>query len=870
MGFDAGAIIGHVVMDNSQYTKGAGQVMGSNKAMMSSGKALGMGFAAIGVAAAAGIGIAAAKANEFNKEFANVTTLVDSATVNTAKMRDELLRLDSRLGSAKDLTNGLYQALSASVAPAKAVEFVGESAKFAKAALIDANTSVDVLTTVLNAYGMEAENAGHVSDVLFETIKRGKVTGEELAGSLGDVIPVASQLNVPIEEVGAAIAAMTKRGVSAGKATTQLNAIMAAFIKPSSDMKTAMAEANIESVESLFATRGLAGALEFLQEATGGSMEEMGKLVPNQRAIRGALTLSGDAMEELVAITEQMTKASGTTNDAFDKQEITFETLSNTINKIAIRVGDVFLPMIYELVDGINTFVNSEDGFNKIGQALTYVGAGFELVKIVGGELFQQVKDIFSTAIETLKETFGDLQKELGGNISAFDIFAGALKLSVAFVKINIKGISAFILSLKDLVVAIIKTGKTASSFFDFIRGKTTWDEVKKNADSAANAFVNFNQGVFDNTKDLVETVINEFSNIPDETEKLAGKMSDAWEKANNKMLATTTNTMNDIKDQIDETDPTVENVTMTMKERWAEVWKGAMEKAQGFSSKFKPVMDKIADTFSSVMSEAQYVFDGISGLVTGFMENELALIEQHNEQKLEKMQNQKESELETKQEETESKLENLKLQYENELISKEEYELRKNEIEQLSKEQLSLIEKTHDDKIAAQKAQARKKENEQKKKMFIADKAFKIAQVWMDYATAVMGFWAAYGGIPFAGPIIAGIMTGVATGIAIAQTVLIAQQQFIPAMAAGGIVGQGVPSGSSMILQNEKGGELAIHPNGTMIVPNDISRSIASSAGKTNKINNNFNIGSVRNESDVNKLANKVSMILGRQLRTA
>ncbi|KKL12497.1 hypothetical protein LCGC14_2535180, partial [marine sediment metagenome] len=179
---------------------------------------------------------AAKAAIEFGKQFANVATLINTQTpvgVRQLKiLKQQIFELRPELGSATDLTRGLYQALSAGVAPAQAVRLVGEAALFAKAALTDTLTAVDVMTTVMNAYGLSADKAASVSSVLFKTIELGKITGEELSSSLGRVISAAAQLNIDLPELNAGIATMTKSGISAAEAMTTMVAILRTFTTP--------------------------------------------------------------------------------------------------------------------------------------------------------------------------------------------------------------------------------------------------------------------------------------------------------------------------------------------------------------------------------------------------------------------------------------------------------------------------------------------------------------------------------------------------------------------------------------------------------------------------------------------------------------
>ena len=85
----------------------------------------------------------------------------------------------------------------------------------------------------MNAYGASNVSAEKAVDVLLSTVREGKLAPEELASSLGLVIPIASEMGVSIEEVGAGIASLTRVGNSASQSVTQLRGIMLAILSPS-------------------------------------------------------------------------------------------------------------------------------------------------------------------------------------------------------------------------------------------------------------------------------------------------------------------------------------------------------------------------------------------------------------------------------------------------------------------------------------------------------------------------------------------------------------------------------------------------------------------------------------------------------------
>jgi TP901 family phage tail tape measure protein len=284
----------------------------------------------------------------FEREFANVTTLLSDGSEVTSGMRQEMLEMAGSLGSATELTEGLYNALSAGIEPAKAVEFIGTSAKFSKAALAGMYQSVDVLTTILNAYGLEASEVTDVSDVLFQVIKDGKITGEQLAGSLGKVIPTAAAMGVNIREVGAAVAIMTQSGIGADEAMTALNQTLISALNPTKDSAEMAKKLGIDlSRAGIEGAGGLQKWLAQLKDKIGDNTEAMGVLFPNVRALKSALALAGEQSAKYAQEMEILKNVTGVTDEAFKKQQATLSAVWEAIkNKLSAVMIDTLLPAL--------------------------------------------------------------------------------------------------------------------------------------------------------------------------------------------------------------------------------------------------------------------------------------------------------------------------------------------------------------------------------------------------------------------------------------------------------------------------------------------------------------------------------------------
>lgn len=530
--FSAGAIIGQAILDSSKWIAGEKKINSSNKIISKSVDLIKGAFTAVGTA----LGASIYKANEWQKSFSNVSTLVDSSTVDLQGMSLELFKLDNRLGSTTDLTDGLYQALSASVEPAKAVGFVAESAKFAKAALTDTNTAVDVITTGLNAYGMEADKATEISDQLFSVIKLGKTTGAELASVIGSSIPLAANMGISFDELGASVAIMTRQGISAAESTTRFNAVINSFLKPSETLGKNIKALGYESGEAMIKQLGFKGALDKVIEASGGSKTEIAAMFKNVRALQGAVALTGEGAKDFSEVLDQITNSTGATQEAFEKQELTMETFKNTTGELSIIVGNIAKAFSDKLAVGAteaaNSMINfllSSQGAKVVSDIIATASAAFETLKLI---LEPIVKSIFKEANKIWKTATTQLDKLTGGagdGAGAFKALAFASQFVTAGIKIVSTVIQGGIKSLSELIQAITASTKTVGSFFEFLAGKTSWDEVKNNASAAGKAFEILGKGIFNNTIDVFKVAMDEVKKFEDATDNATANIAVTW-----------------------------------------------------------------------------------------------------------------------------------------------------------------------------------------------------------------------------------------------------------------------------------------------------------------------------------------------------
>ena len=291
-----------------------------------SGKSL--GSALVGsltkVVAAAGIGKMLQSAftggTAFESAMAKVGTIADTAKVPLESLSSQVLQVsgDMHIG-ANEIAEAAYQAISAGQDTGNAVAFAGHASMLATAGFTSSASAVDILTTALNAYGKGADEAGHVSDVLLTTQNLGKTSVDELAGSMGRVIPLAAAYNVSLENLSSGLAIMTANGIATAEASTYTKSMLNELGDTGSSVGKILKQQTGKSFAELNADgKSLGDVLQVLYDSVGGNATKFAGLWSSVEAGTGALSLASSGADKFNGVLQQMQADSGATQTAYD------------------------------------------------------------------------------------------------------------------------------------------------------------------------------------------------------------------------------------------------------------------------------------------------------------------------------------------------------------------------------------------------------------------------------------------------------------------------------------------------------------------------------------------------------------------------
>lgn len=289
-----------------------------------------------------------------------VSTIADTNAVSLDTLANGVMDMSLDTGQAVgDLSEALYSALSASVDTANSVQFTATATKLATGGFTSSATSVDVLTTALNAYGLEADKAGSISDMLITTQNLGKTTVDELAASVGKVIPLASAYGVEMDNLSAAYAELTKGGIATAEAGTYLKGMLRELGDSGSTVsKTLIEETGYSFAQLMQQGYSLGDVLDVLGETVGGDAGAFNELWSSAEAGLGALSLYNAGATQFNTTLDAMQNSLGATEAAYATMTNTTthskEEMQNAAANLQIVIGQNLNPAIERLY-GIGT-----------------------------------------------------------------------------------------------------------------------------------------------------------------------------------------------------------------------------------------------------------------------------------------------------------------------------------------------------------------------------------------------------------------------------------------------------------------------------------------------------------------------------------
>lgn len=341
-------------------------VIGKMSAAIATGAAA--GGAALAAFAVKGVNAA----GDLEQSIANISTI--KPDIDTSAVFASLNEMQTRVPqTATQLGDSLYNIFSSvSVSQKEALQLVEEFSRSAVGAGTSAETFGTAALGVMNAYGLAVSDAQHISDVFFNTVNLGVVSGQELASSLGPVTQSAKAAGVSLDELGGFIAGITKEGGPASQNINNLNNFLQKITT-----KDAQKELNALGVATADATGAFRPTVDVLADLKLklGDMTEAARtnalqaIFPDAQARIGAQTLISQLDFVKQAIDTNINSA-GSATAAYEKMSQTFNSqvalAKNAFTALATTVGSALLPVLTDVIkNGLIPGIDSVRDFTE-------------------------------------------------------------------------------------------------------------------------------------------------------------------------------------------------------------------------------------------------------------------------------------------------------------------------------------------------------------------------------------------------------------------------------------------------------------------------------------------------------------------------
>lgn len=354
---------------------------------------------------AAGVG-AVTLASQFDAAMRNITSISQEMADNFTEVSARTLQLGSDIrGGPMSAAEALYTVVSSGITDIETAFAITEAgARTAQAGLADVMVTTQALTSVMLAYGAEADEAERYSDILTRTVQVGVGTMEEFTGALSRVVPTANLLDISFEDIGASLAFLTQRGIDASEASTALTGALKKILNPTEEMAAAFQSLGVSTGSELIEQfGGLEGAMRALIGTVmeGGEVDETAlfAMFDEVRAFKAAASFANDMEAFSDAFSTFHAEVDGATERALQQQMMSFaaqfDLMKASAAGFAITVGDALLPILTPMVQAIDSLF---DAARQLPPEIIAMGVAFAGVLAAAGPLLWVLGSILTPA----------------------------------------------------------------------------------------------------------------------------------------------------------------------------------------------------------------------------------------------------------------------------------------------------------------------------------------------------------------------------------------------------------------------------------------------------------------------------------------
>lgn len=338
--------------------------------------------------------IEAAKGYEFNiQKIVGLTGVGQQAADEWSKA---ILKLGPDVAKGpQELADAMYFISSAAFRGKAGMDVLTLSAKAASAGLGETKDISMFLTSALNAYAGTGLDAAKATDILIAAVRESKVEATSFTSSIGQIIPIAAELGVSLDQVAGGMSVITLTGSTASQAATYLKGVFNSLLKSSAHGEKALVSmgSSYSELRNILRNQGLIALLQKVRDLSVDYGETLASEVfPNIRALTAYLSIAGKNFEYNKTAMDRVANSTGSLDKAWnavaDTIQIKWNKATSQIQVSLISLGQILASRIIPILEG---FAHTLSGFTKwfgsLGEGWKKFISGFALLLTVIGPL---------------------------------------------------------------------------------------------------------------------------------------------------------------------------------------------------------------------------------------------------------------------------------------------------------------------------------------------------------------------------------------------------------------------------------------------------------------------------------------------------
>lgn len=342
-------------------------------------------------------------AGTFDSSLRNIQSLTNETNESLSETGKRILEIGGNSVAGPNAAAAAFYNIASGVGRAEVrFDMLNAAMALSEAGQANLQAATSGLISVVNAYNTPSENMTDLSDVFFQTVRKGVGSLDGFVSAMSSISGISASVGIGFDELGSSMAFITAKGQTESVAATQLKAAMVSLLRPNEELSKALASIGISSGSAMLEQFGLAESLNMVKAAVGGSQDKMAKALGSVEALQAAVALTADDYGAFAA--SYAGGLSGATSAALEAQAQSYEArvakLQAAQESLKIQIGDDVNAIKGFFVDigaGFLTNVAAPLMSSPVGEVLQRLTAGAAIAA-------KGVLDIGSGALNTASQ----------------------------------------------------------------------------------------------------------------------------------------------------------------------------------------------------------------------------------------------------------------------------------------------------------------------------------------------------------------------------------------------------------------------------------------------------------------------------------